>query len=188
MKKSLGARALALPTPVWVVGTYDSAGKPNLMTAAWAGICCSSPPSIAVSLRKATYSYGNIMERKAFTVNIPSESYVMQVDYCGIYSGREIDKFRERGVTPVKSELVDAPYVKEFPLVLECKVSHTIELGLHTEFVGEITDIKADESLLEDRGFLNIEKSKPFVYVPEIGFYYSIGGPIGKAFSVGRKS
>src|SRR5664280_3163755 len=119
MKRSLGAKTLLYPTPVCVVGTYDLAGKPNVMTAAWAGICCSSPPCIAVSLRKATYTYGNIMERKAFTVSLPSEDYVKQADYFGMVSGRDEDKFSRSGLTPMKAKLVDAPFVKEFPLVLE---------------------------------------------------------------------
>ena len=76
MKKSLGPRTLAFHTPVWVVGVYDKNGKPNAMTAAWAGVCCSKPPCVAVSLRKATYSYGCIVFRRAFTINVPSEAHV----------------------------------------------------------------------------------------------------------------
>ena len=89
MKKSLGAKTLAYPTPVWLVGTYDPEGRPNVMTAAWAGICCSKPPCLAVSLRKATYSYGNIVARQAFTISIPSEAHVKEADYVGIASGRD---------------------------------------------------------------------------------------------------
>ena len=136
MKRSLGAKTLLYPTPVCVVGTYDRAGKPNVMTAAWAGICCSSPPCIAVSLRKATYTYGNIMERKAFTISLPTEDYVKQADYFGMVSGRDEDKFSKAKLTAVKGDLVDAPFVKEFPLALECKLLHSIEIGLHTEFIG----------------------------------------------------
>ena len=116
MKKSLGANTIVPTTPVWVVGTYDDEGKPNVMTAAWGGVCCSKPPCIYVSLRKATYTYGNIMERKSFTVSIPSEAYTKEADYFGITSGKTVDKFSATGLTPVKSDLVDAPYVKEFPL------------------------------------------------------------------------
>lgn len=108
MKQSLGARTLLFPTPVLLVGTYDEAGVPNLMNAAWGGICCSQPPCISVSLRKATYSYGAIMERKAFTIGIPSEDYLKQADYVGISSGRSVRKFEVAGLTPVRSELVDA--------------------------------------------------------------------------------
>ena len=148
MKKSLGAKTILYPTPVLVVGTYDDR-KPNVMTVAWGGICCSVPPCVAVSLRKATYSYGNIVRRKAFTVSVPSERHVKEADYFGIASGRNEDKFAATGLTPVRSELVDAPYVKEFPLMLECRLVHTFELGLHTQFVGEILDVKIDEEVLE---------------------------------------
>ena len=84
MKKSLGVKTLAFPTPVWVVGTYDNEGKPNVMTIAWGGICCSKPRCVNISLRKATYSYDNIIKKKAFTINIPSENYVKEADYFGI--------------------------------------------------------------------------------------------------------
>ncbi len=93
MKRSLGAKTIVHPAPVWVIGTYDSDGKPNVSDVAWGGICCSRPPCIAISLRKATYSYGNIAERRAFTVNIPSEKYVTEADYFGTISGRDADKF-----------------------------------------------------------------------------------------------
>ncbi len=147
MKMSLGIGPLIFPTPAWVVGTYDKEGKPNAMTTAWGGICCSKPPCVGVSLQKIRYSYENIMARKAFTVNVPSETYVKEVDYFGVVSGRKVDKFAATGLTPVKSNLVDAPYIEEFPLVLECRVIHTIEIGLHTQFIGEIMDIKAEESV-----------------------------------------
>lgn len=187
MKKSIGAKTIIYPIPILVVGTYDKAGKPNVMTAAWGGICCSSPPCVAVSLRKATYSYGNIVERKAFTINIPSEIYVKEIDYFGIVSGKNKDKFSAAGLTPVKSDLVDAPYVKEFPFALECRLLHTIEIGLHTQFIGEIMDIKADESMLDENGSLDIEKIKPILFAPESRTYYRVGQYIGKAFSIGKE-
>ncbi len=187
MKKSIGAKTIIYPIPILVVGTYDKAGKPNVMTAAWGGICCSSPPCVAVSLRKATYSYGNIVERKAFTINIPSETYVKEIDYFGIVSGKNKDKFSAAGLTPVKSDLVDAPYVKEFPFALECRLLHTIEIGLHTQFIGEIMDIKADESMLDENGSLDIEKIKPILFAPESRTYYRVGQYLGKAFSIGKE-
>ena len=185
MKKSLGAKTIVYPTPVFVVGTYDKEGKPNVMTAAWAGICCSVPPCIYVSLRKATYTYGNILERKAFTVSIPSESHVTEADYFGIASGRDVDKFKATGLTPVKSDLVDAPYIKEFPLILECKLLRHIEIGLHTEFIGEIMDVKADETILDKNGIPDIERLKPIIFSPEGRKYNGVGKFLGKAFSIG---
>lgn len=187
MKKSLGAKTVIYPTPVLVVATYDKKGKPNAMTVAWGGICCSNPPCVGVSLRKATWTYGNIIERSAFTVNIPSERFIKEVDYLGIFSGKNIDKFAKTGLTPVKSTLVDAPYVEEFPFVLECRLLHTIELGLHTQFIGEIMDIKADEAVIEKEGLIDIEKVKPIIYAPEIRKYFGIGRFLGSSFSIGKK-
>jgi len=187
MKKSLGAQTLAYPTPVFVVGTYDTHGKPNVMTASWGGICCSRPPCVAVSLRKATYTHGNIVARKAFTISIPSEAHVRAADHFGMVSGREVDKFTAARLTAVRSDLVDAPYVKEFPLILECRLAQTIELGSHTQFVGEIVDVKADETVLTGHGVADIKKINPLVYAPGTQDYYGIGNCVAKAFSVGEK-
>lgn len=186
MKKPLGAKTLIYPTPVLVIGTYDNMGKPNVMTASWGGICCSQPPCVAVSLRKATYTYGNILARKAFTISIPSETYAQAADYFGLASGKETDKFLATKLTPIKSVLVDAPYVKEFPLVLECKLAHVFELGLHTQFVGEVMDVKAEESVMTPDGHVDIEKIRPLVFTPDTQMYYGIGRRIGHAFSLGR--
>jgi flavin reductase (DIM6/NTAB) family NADH-FMN oxidoreductase RutF len=183
----MGAKTLAMPTPVWVVGTYDKMGKPNVMTAAWGGICCSKPPCVAVSLRKATYTYGNMVARKAFTISIPSEIHVKAADYFGIASGKKSEKFSTAGLTPVKSDQVDAPYVAEFPIILECKVVHTIEIGLHTQFVGEIVDVKVNESVLNEKGLPDVEKIKPIIFTPEIGTYHAVGHYLGQAFSIGRE-
>lgn len=187
MKQSIGAKPLAFPTPTWVVGTYDMNGIPNAVTVAWGGICCSNPPCISVSLRKATYSYAGIIENKAFTVSIPSENYVKETDYLGIASGRDENKFEGACLTPVRSEVVPAPYVGEFPVVLECKLLHTLEIGLHTLFVGEIVDIKAEESVLDENKNPDIEKIKPIIYGTGNRSYYSIGCNIGKAFSIGKE-
>ncbi len=187
MKISLGAKTIVHPAPVWVIGTYDIKGKPNVADVAWGGICCSKPPCIAISLRKATYSHGNIVERKAFTVNVPSEKYLKEADYFGMVSGSETDKFMETGLTSVKSDLVDAPYVKEFPLILECKLLHTIETGLHTEFIGEIMDVKVEEGVLGKDGLIDVEKLKPVIFTPDTAGYYGIGKYIGKAFSIGKR-
>ena len=186
MKKSFGAKTLVFPTPVWVVGTYDKDGKPNVMSAAWGGICCSRPPCVAVSLRKATYTYGNIVGRKAFTISVPSEAHAREADYIGIVSGKNADKFAAAGLTPVRSILVDAPYVGEFPLVLECRLLHTLEIGLHTQFVGEILDVKAEESVLGEKGLPDIEKVRPILFDPEINTYHWVGKRLGRAYSIGK--
>ncbi|MBU0483913.1 MAG: flavin reductase family protein [Proteobacteria bacterium] len=188
MQKSLGTAPLIVPTPVWCVGSYDTDGAPNVMTIAWGGICCSKPPCMTISLREATYTYGNIMKNKAYTLSIPSEQDVKAADYFGLVSGRNVDKFKETGLTPVRSELVDAPYVGEFPLVLECKVIHHYKIGLHTQFIGEIIDTKIDERMLDEEGRPDIEKIRPLVFSPGLQNYHGIGELIGKAFKVGKKT
>ena len=186
MKRSLGAKTILYPTPVLLVGTYDDEGKPNLMTVAWGGICCSVPPCVAVSLRKATYSYGNIISREAFTVNIPSASQVAEADYCGIETGRKADKFKKQRITEIKSDLVDAPYGEEFPVVLECKLLDTKEIGLHTQFIGEIMDVKVDPLIIGDNGKPDIIKIDPILFDTGGRNYFSLAKNVGKAFSIGK--
>jgi flavin reductase (DIM6/NTAB) family NADH-FMN oxidoreductase RutF len=158
-----------------------------MMAAAWGGICCSRPPCVAVSMREATQSYGNIRAREAFTINIASEDYVKEADYAGLVSGRDVDKFAETGLTPVRSELVDAPYVAEYPMALECKLLHVLEIGLHTLFVGEIMDVKAEADVYDDDGRIDIEKVRPLLWAPDGGGYYGVGEYLGPAFQIGRE-
>jgi flavin reductase (DIM6/NTAB) family NADH-FMN oxidoreductase RutF len=185
MKKSVGAKVVSMATPAWVVGSYDAEGRPNAMTVAWGGICCSEPPCVNVSLRKATYSYASILKREAFTVSIPSERYARETDYLGLASGRDADKFSVAGLTPTRAEHVDAPYVEEFPMVLECRLVRHLELGLHTLFVGQVADVKVDEGVIGERGLPEGRRLKPFVCCPEA--YYALGGLLGQHHSIGRE-
>jgi len=187
MKKSLGAQTLIFPTPVWCVGSYDKEGQPNVMTIAWGGICCSKPPCLTISLRKATYTYGNILERGGYTVSVPAAKYAEEADYFGIASGRDVNKFQVTGLTPIRSNLVDAPYVEEFPMVLECKLLHHFEIGLHTQFVGEILDVKVDEDMLSDGGNPDIHHVDPIIYATKSRAYHQVGAEITKAFQAGNK-
>ncbi len=182
MKNSIGPKPLLLPSPVLIVGSYDPSGKPNAMNAAWGGIANSNPPCVAISLRKATYTHGNIMNRKAFTISIPSEKYVKEADYFGMKSGKDTDKFEGARLTPVRSEKVDAPYVGEFPVVLECTLLHYLELGSHTHFIGEIVDIKVDEECLNEAGLPDIAKALPFCFDLSSRSYYGIGKKLDIAF------
>jgi flavin reductase (DIM6/NTAB) family NADH-FMN oxidoreductase RutF len=186
MKKSMGTKTMLIPTPVLIVGTYDASGKPNVMTVAWGGVCCSEPPCIGISIRKATYTYKNIIERRVFTVHIATEPYVKEADYFGIVSGKNVDKFAATGLTQVKGEYVDAPCIQEFPLLFECKLLHTVEIGLHTQFVGEILNTRIDEEMLADNERPDLKKLKPICYTPEVRDYYSLGESLGTAFSIGK--
>ncbi|MDX9721340.1 MAG: flavin reductase family protein [Myxococcota bacterium] len=187
MKKSIGAKSLIFPTPTWVLCTYDESGKPNAMTAAWAGICCSKPPCVSVSLRQATYSYAAVQARKAFTLCVPSESQVVEADYFGLVSGRNVDKFAATSLTASPALSVDAPYIEEFPLVLECRLKEQLDLGLHTLFVGEILDVRADVDVLGENGLPEIDKVKPIVYAAQMSSYHGIGACLGPAFELGKE-
>lgn len=187
MKRSLGAKTLVYPTPTWIVGSYGNNEKPNGMTAAWGGICCSDPPCVAVSLRKSTRSYASLIERQAFTINVPTEKHVKLVDYFGLVSGHDTDKFEATGLTAVRSQIVDAPYIQEFPLILECKVLHVFDLGMHTQFVGQVMDVKAEEGVLDGRGMPDMLKVLPIVFSPANQVYYGIGGTLGQGFSIGKE-
>lgn len=187
MKKSLGAVTHAMPTPVWLVGSYDKEGKPNLATVAWGGVCCSDPASVTVSLRKSRHSYHAILERQAFTINVASNRFAREADYAGIASGRDSDKFAVAGLTAVRSELVDAPYVAEFPLILECRLLQTVEIGVHTQFIGQIVDVKAEEEVLDGNGVPDATKVLPLVYSPANRTYYGIGAVVGKGFEIGKE-
>jgi flavin reductase (DIM6/NTAB) family NADH-FMN oxidoreductase RutF len=182
MKKSLGPKTILYPHPVLLVGTYGKDGQPNLATVAWGGIVCSKPPSVGVSLREATLSYHNIHHHKAFTVNIPSVKFIRESDYAGIASGKNVNKFEKTGLTAVKSELVEAPYVAEFPLVLECRLTDSVSVGLHTQFIGEILDLKADEDVLGKKDLPDITKVNPFLYATGNMAYFGIGEMLQKAF------
>ncbi len=186
MKISLPAQTILLPSPVLIIGTYGQDGRPNIMNAAWGGIACSSPPCISVSLREATLTYHNIKQTEAFTVNIPSEKYIKEADFVGMISGRDCDKFKETHLTPLKSEWINAPIVKEFPYALECRLARVVELGTHSMFIGEIVGMVSDREVLNPNQLPDIKKVRPMLFgsFGSMG-YYNIGEKLGNAFSVG---
>jgi flavin reductase (DIM6/NTAB) family NADH-FMN oxidoreductase RutF len=187
-KRSLGPQPLLYPEPVLLVGTYDASGKANVMTAAWGGICSSEPLSVMVAIRPARWTHDALLAKKAFTVSIPSESLVAEADFVGIASGRRYDKFEKCGLTAVRSDLVDAPYVAECPIVLECALSRHMELGVHRVMFGTILDVKADESCLSPDGtYPEMAKVAPLVYDSGSRAYYKVGEMLAQAFSVGKK-
>jgi flavin reductase (DIM6/NTAB) family NADH-FMN oxidoreductase RutF len=188
MKLSLPAQTILLPSPVLIIGTYNTDGKPNIMNAAWGGIASSQPPCISVSLREATLSYHNIRQSGAFTVNIPSEKYFKEADFVGMVSGRNFDKFKETGLTPEKSKLVNAPIVKEFPYAIECNLVKQVDLGLHTMFIGEIVGIVADSDVLSPNQLPDIEKVRPMLWGSFGNMaYFGVGRKLGNAFSAGSE-
>lgn len=186
MKKSLGAKPIIYPTPVFLVGSYDADGNANIMNAAWGGLCSSAPASVAVSVRKERYSFEAIQQQQAFTINIPRADQVVAADYFGIVSGRDVDKIAASGMTTERAEHVNAPILCECPLVLECRLAANYELGVHTQLIGEIVDVKIDEECLDDVGLPDIVKVDPLLFAPGNRAYFKVGANVGKAFAVGK--
>lgn len=180
-KKSIGKRPTMFPMPTLVIGSYNSNGQPNIMTAAWGGVVNSRPLSISVSIRKSTQTYKNIIKTKAFTVNYASEEHVAYVDWIGEHSGKDVNKYEVLGLTPIKSKLVDAPYVKEFAAIVELEVIKTEDLGSHTQFIGKVIDTKIDKRVLvKNTNKIDIEKMKPIIVGTSWEGYYGFGDWIGK--------
>lgn len=186
MKRSLGADTLAVPSPVWVVGSYDANGRPNLITVSWAGICCSDPPCVAIAVRKNRLSHANILHSCAFSVNLPAVGQLAETDLIGMVSGVSTDKFAMTGLTAVSSDLVQAPYVQQFPLNLECSLLQSVDLGSHTQFIGRICDVKADEEVLGRQGLPSAWLLQPLLASAPERSYYALGRLLGQTSSAGK--
>lgn len=186
MKLSLGADTLAIPSPVWVVGSYNASGKPNLITISWAGVCCSDPPCVAIAIRKNRQSHANILHSSAFSVNLPAIYQLAQTDLIGMVSGASSDKFSLTGLTAISSELVHAPYVQEFPLNLECSLLQSVDLGSHTQFIGRICDVKADEKVLGRQGLPIAGLLQPLLSSAPERSYYALGRQLCQASVAGK--
>ena len=184
MKQSLGPQGLFFPNPVFVVGTYDSDGRPNAITVAWGGVVSSNPPAISIAVRPSRYSFENLMERRAFTINLPAVDQASEADYFGVVSGRKVDKFKATGLTPVKGDVVDAPYIAEFPYNLECVVTQTLDLGSHVLFIGEVKETHAEDTLVGENGDL-LYGNNILTFDSGIRSYRAPGGIVARAFDIG---
>jgi flavin reductase (DIM6/NTAB) family NADH-FMN oxidoreductase RutF len=157
-----------------------------MATLAWAGICCSEPPSVQVSIRKSRHTHGAIVEHKVFSVNVPSTRYLVETDYVGIVSGRDVDKFQVTKLTSVRGEFLNVPLVEEFPISMECRLVHTVELGSHDLFVGEIVSCWVAEEALRENGKLDPQKIDPVAFMPS-GEYFGFSNFLDNSFNVGKK-
>lgn len=175
MKISLSPEALLLPSPVWAVGSYGPNEQPNMMIVAWGAICCSSPPCLSIALKKSRATYANIIEHGAFTINVPSQKFLSECDYVGTVSGISTDKFSVTGLTAAMSKLVHAPYIQDFPLIAECKLLHILEIGSHTQFIGQIMDVKAEANVLGMNGLPVARKVDPLLCSAPERSYYGLG-------------
>lgn len=171
------------PVPAVMVTSLGKEGRPNIITVSWAGIVCSEPPMLSISVRPDRYSFGLLRETREFVANIPNRSIVKQTDLCGVISGRDRDKFHETGLTQGRSETVRAPIIIECPINIECKIEQEIELGSHSLFIARITNVQISEELIDDQGRLLTEKAALIGYAH--GHYYQLGKQLGHfGFSV----
>ncbi len=178
-RKSLSPAPLLFPTPVVLVTCLDEAGKPNIITLAWAGVVNSNPPMIGVSIRPERYSHACVKQSKEFVVNLPSEEMVRKVDACGVLSGRETDKFAAMGWKQTPAEQVKPPLIDECHVQMECKVRQIISLGSHDLFLGEVVALHVREEVQKERGRIDITKALPLVFCPGAQEYWTIGKCIG---------
>ncbi|WP_256133694.1 flavin reductase family protein [Anaerovorax odorimutans] len=185
MKKHYKHKDILFPVPAALIVTGDIEHA-NIVTVAWIGIMGSDPEVIGISLKHDRYSLNSIEKYGEFTVNIPSSSLFRQVDYCGLTSGKVVDKFSETGFSKGKSIVVNTPIIEECPLNLECKVIKAIDIGQWKIFVGEIVETQLDADCIDINEKVDINKIDPLVYIPTIREYWSIGTILGKAFDAGR--
>ncbi len=174
------------PLPVVMVSMADGGGKYNIITIAWAGTVCTNPPMVGISVRPERYSYRILKETGEFVVNLTTKELVYATDFCGVKSGREVDKFGALGLTALPADQVRAPLVGESPVNIECKVKEILPLGSHHLFLAQVAAVHADEKYMDEKRKFHLEKARPIVY--SHGTYYVCGEPLGSFGYSGKKS
>ncbi len=176
------------PLPAVMVSCGSSPEEYNIITIAWTGTVCTDPPMCYISVRPSRHSYKLIKESGEFVINLTTKDLAKQTDWCGVKSGKDIDKFKECGLTPVKADLIKSPLIKESPINIECKVVEIKELGVHHMFLAEVLAIHADPEYYDnDTGVFDLNRANMMCY--SHGKYYETGNFIGKfGFSVKKKS
>ena len=183
MRKNFGVKNWLYPMPVFIVGTYDEKGVPNAMNAAWGGIYDTN--LLMVCLADEHKTTKNIVDQRAFTVSFATADTVIPCDYVGITSANDVpDKFARAGFTATRSEFVNAPIIDQLPVTVECRLHKFTEDGI---CIGEIVNVSADESVLDENGKIDAKKVNPIIYDSVSHHYISVGEPVGQAFSDGKK-
>lgn len=174
------------PLPAVMVSVADGKGKDNIITVAWTGTVCTNPPMAYISVRPSRYSYHMLKASGEFVINLTTEELTRATDYCGVKSGRDVDKFKEMGLTREKATHVLAPMILESPVSIECKVKSVQHLGSHDLFMADILCVHADEKYLDKNQKFDLGLAKPIVY--SHGEYYSMGRCLGSfGFSIKKK-
>ena len=152
-------------------------GRDDIITVAWAGTVCTNPPMVSISIRPERYSYHMIRETGEFVINLTTEELAFATDYCGVKSGRDVDKFKETGLTREKAEKVKAPMIAEAPVSIECKVKEIRELGSHHMFIAQVAAVHADEKYMDEKNRFDLNRARPIVY--SHGEYLGTGKKLG---------
>lgn len=177
-KESWKPGNMLYPLPVVMVSSQAEGYKPNIITVAWAGTICSDPVMVSISVRKERYSHEIITKSGEFVINLVTKDLVYATDYCGVKSGRDIDKFENCNLTPFESKYVSAPGIKESPLQLECKVKEVKELGSHDMFIAEVVGVTVDDQYMNETGKFELNNTGLVAY--SHGEYFLLGEKLGK--------
>ena len=174
------------PVPAVLVTVGDGKERDNMLTIAWAGTVNSDPAMVSISVRKSRYSHELLTANGEFAVNLVTEKLCYAMDYCGVKSGRDMDKFKVCGLTRGKAETISVPVIEESPVNIECKVTQVIELGSHDMFLGEVTAVQVDDSYIDESNRFDMSKMGLIAY--NHGEYYTLGDYVGKfGYSVKKK-
>lgn len=165
------------PLPVVMVSVAGKNGEKNILTIAWTGTICSDPPMVSISVRPERHSYQMIKETGEFVINLVNKKLVYATDYCGVKSGRDLDKFKEMNLTAVQGDVVNAPLILESPVNIECKVTQVIPLGSHDMFLANVVAVHADEEYMDEKSKFHLDKAEPVVY--SHGSYFQMGEQLG---------
>lgn len=185
-KKTWKPGNMLYPLPVVMASCADKDGKDNIITIAWTGTTCSDPPMLSISVRPERYSYHMIEETGEFVINLTTKELAFATDYCGVKSGKDVDKWKEAGLTKEKADIVKAPMIAESPVNIECRVTEKRNLGSHVMFQAEVVAVHADEKYMDEKEKFHLEEAKPIVY--SHGTYFSLGEELGTfGYSVKKK-
>ncbi len=174
------------PVPAVMVSCMDQEKKPNIITIAWTGTVCSDPPMVSISVRKSRYSYNLIKESGEFVINLTTRKLAKAADYCGVRSGRELDKFESCGLHPQKSSVIECPLIAESPVNIECRLKQVIELGSHDLFLAEVVAVDVDSAYIDEKGSFHMDEVDLIAY--SHGSYQALGQVLGTfGYSVRKK-
>ena len=174
------------PLPAVMVSVTDGEGNDNIITVAWTGTVCTNPPMVSISVRKERFSHAMLLETGEFVINLTTDKLVYATDYCGVKSGRDVEKCKELGLHLLPGKEVKVPRLAESPVNIECRVTEVKELGSHDMFLAEVVAVSVDDAYMDEKGTFHLEKAVPIVY--SHGTYFGLGESLGTfGYSVRKK-